>query len=91
MTMKTNYIEEDLIKSYKVFDTDLTGFVNRDELKVTFMNLIGREFIDESRINTMFDEALPQMDGQGNIDYEQLVKIMLAEPDPLALPDDIKL
>ena len=68
--MKTNYIEEDLVKSYKVFDTDLTGFVNKDELKVAFMNLIGREFLDENRLDGMFEEAMPQMDGQGNIDYE---------------------
>ena len=29
------------------------------------------------------------MDANGNIDYEALIKVMLAEPDPLALPPDI--
>lgn len=47
MTMKTNYIEEDLVKSFKVFDADLNGVVNKDELRVVFMNLIGKDMINE--------------------------------------------
>ena len=47
MEFKTNYIEEDLVQSFKVFDLDDNGYVNRDELKVHFMNLIGRETVTE--------------------------------------------
>ena len=88
MKMKTNYIEEDLIRAFKVFDTDLADCVNKEELRVAFMNLIGKPVVDESKLDGMFDEALPQMDENGNIDYEALVKVMLAEPDPLLLPQE---
>ena len=55
--MKTNYIEEDLIKSFKVFDQDLNGVVNKDELRVAFMSLIGKENINELALEGMFKEA----------------------------------
>ena len=39
----------------------------------------------------MFDEASPQTDDMGNINYKDLIKVMLSEPDPLHLPDHVKL
>ena len=43
MQHKWNYIEEDLIKAYRVFDLDDTELVSRDELKGAFMNFIGKD------------------------------------------------
>ena len=88
MKMKSNFIEEDLIKAFKVFDTDLADVVNKEELRIAFMNLIGKPVVDDTKLDGMFDEALPQMDENGNINYEELIKAMLAEPDPLLLPDE---
>ena len=39
----------------------------------------------------MFNEAMPQTDDNGNINYKDLIKVMLSEPDPLQLPDHVKL
>ena len=47
MEHKTNYVEEDLIKSFKVFDLDELNTVNKDELKVVMMNLIGKDLASE--------------------------------------------
>ena len=91
MTKKQNYIEEDLVRAFKVFDHDDVGTVKREELKVAFMTLIGKHVVSEAEIDAMFNEALPQTDNNGNMNYEELIKIMNNEPDPLALPDDIKL
>ena len=89
MMFKQNYVSEDLIKSFRVFDIDHTGQVSKDELKVTFMNLMGSEVGDERNLMAMFAEAMPFTDESGNIDYERLTKVMLEEPDPLALPEHI--
>ena len=43
MQHKWNYIEEDLIKAYRVFDLDDTELVSREELKAAFMNFIGKD------------------------------------------------
>ena len=86
MEHKTNYIEEDLIKAFKVFDGDDLATVNKDELKVVMMNLIGKDLASEDQIDAMFREAAPQTDGSGNIDYLNLIKIMLNEVDPLHIP-----
>tara|TARA_B110000285_G_scaffold196544_1_gene227601 strand:- start:29 stop:208 length:180 start_codon:yes stop_codon:yes gene_type:complete len=59
MEHKTNYIEEDLIKSFKVFDGDDLSTVNKDELKVVMMNLIGKDLASEDQIDAMFREASP--------------------------------
>ena len=59
MEHKTNYIEEDLIKSFKVFDGDDLSTVNKDELKVVMMNLIGKDLASEDQIDAMFREAAP--------------------------------
>ena len=91
MTKKQNFIEEDLIRAFKVFDHDDVGTVKREELKVAFMTLIGKHVVSEAQIDAMFNEALPQTDHSGNINYEDLIKIMNGEPDPLALSDEIKL
>jgi Ca2+-binding EF-hand superfamily protein len=59
MTKKQNYIEEDLVRAFKVFDHDDIGTVKREELKVAFMNLIGKHVVSEGQIDAMFNEALP--------------------------------
>ena len=53
------------------------------------MNLMGSEVGDERNLMAMFAEAMPFTDESGNIDYERLTKVMLEEPDPLALPEHI--
>ena len=45
------------------------------------MNLIGKEFIEVDKLDAMFNEAIPQTDQNGNIDYEGLIKVMLNEPE----------
>ena len=57
MEHKTNYIQEDLIKSFRVFDGDDLNTVNKDELKVVMMNLIGKDLASEDQIDAMFREA----------------------------------
>ena len=91
MTHKNNHIEEDLIRAFKVFDTNDDKVVKRDELKSVFLNLIGKHIVTESQLDAMFNEAMEQTDAHGNIDYHTLTQIMLNEPDPLALPENIKL
>ena len=48
MTKKQNYIEEDLVRAFKVFDHDDVGTVKREELKVAFMTLIGKHVVSEA-------------------------------------------
>ena len=91
MTYKSNHIEEDLVRAFKVFDTNDDKVVKREELKSVFLNLIGKHIVSEHQLDAMFNEAMEQTDGEGNIDYETLTKIMPSEPDPLALPEHIKL
>ena len=83
MTFKENNIEEDLVASYRVFDPDETGMVSKDELKSTFLSLLGRETTAEE-INRMFADAKDWTDQGGNLHYEEFIKVMLQEPDPLA-------
>ena len=91
MTHKNNHIQEDLIRAFKVFDTNDDKVVKRDELKSVFLNLIGKHIVTESQLDSMFNEAMEQTDIDGNIDFHTLTEIMLNEPDPLALPENIKL
>ena len=91
MTHKNNHIQEDLIRAFKVFDTNDDKVVKRDELKSVFLNLIGKHIVTESQLDSMFNEAMEQTDIDGNVDFHTLTEIMLNEPDPLALPENIKL
>ena len=90
MTYKTNTIEDDLIKAFKVFETnDDDGTVKRDEIKNAFSQFIEKKQVSNQLLKNIFTEIMPQTDSKGNIDYKELVRTMLKEPDPLALPKTI--
>ena len=61
MTYKNNHIKEDLIRAFKVFDTNDDKVVKRDELKSVFLNLIGKHIVTESQLDAMFQEAMEQL------------------------------
>ena len=89
MKFKTNYIEEDLVRAFKVFDPNDDEFVNKNDLRLAFQSFIQKEKISDHLINAIFDESNPQMDNNTNLDYKELIKVMMAEPDPLKLPDEL--
>ena len=41
-------------------------------------------------MDAIFHEAKEFIDRDGNLDYSSLVEAMLAEPDPMELPADVK-
>ena len=47
MTFKQNHIQEDLVRAFKVFDGNDDKIVKREELKSTFINLIGKHVVTE--------------------------------------------
>ena len=79
------------MKAFRVFDQNELGKINREFLRSQFINCIGRDKVNDKLVEKVFAEVQPQTDSQGNIDYEELIQIMLNEPDPLQIPDHIKL
>ncbi|KRX11001.1 hypothetical protein PPERSA_03059 [Pseudocohnilembus persalinus] len=72
--MKDTDTEEELIEAFKVFDHDQTGKIDIDELKFGLMNLgerLPKELVDE--ITKIADN------GEGYIDYEEFVRMMMAK------------
>lgn len=65
--------EEDFIEAFNVFDPDGTGKVNAKELRTMLLSL-GEKLSEEET-----DSILKQVnqDSDGNIDYQEFVKIML--------------
>ena len=52
--------------SFKKFDVDGNGFIDRDELQHV-LNAGGKKRVSESQINEMFDEA--DLDGDGQLSF----------------------
>ena len=65
-------VEEDdeIIKAFKVFDTDNSGTLNKIELR-HILTRIGDKFSDEE-VDDIFKAA--DMDGNGEIDYKEFVQ-----------------
>jgi len=67
--------EEEIREAFKVFDKDGTGFISAAELRHVMTNL-GEKLTDEE-VDEMIREA--DVDGDGQINYEEFVKMMLAK------------
>jgi len=73
--MKDTDTEEELIEAFKVFDRDGNGFISAAELRHVMTNL-GEKLTDEE-VDEMIREA--DVDGDGQINYEEFVKMMMAK------------
>ncbi|PUZ62844.1 hypothetical protein GQ55_3G019400 [Panicum hallii var. hallii] len=67
--------EEELREAFRVFDQDQNGFISRDELRHVLQNL-GERLSDEE-LAEMLREA--DVDGDGQINYTEFAKVMLAK------------
>ncbi|KAL8136658.1 hypothetical protein V2J09_002659 [Rumex salicifolius] len=73
--MKDTNSEEDLKVAFRVFDKDQNGFISAAELRHVMTNL-GEKLTDED-VDEMIREA--DVDGDGQINYDEFVKVMLAK------------
>merc|ERR1719281_550895 len=73
--MKDTDTEKELIEAFKVFDRDGNGFISAAELRHAMSNL-GQKMSDEEVVE-MIREADLDLDGQVN--YEEFVKMMMAK------------
>ena len=73
--MKDTDSEEELLEAFKVFDKDGNGFISSAELMHVMTNL-GEKLTDEE-VDEMIREA--DVDGDGQINYEEFVKMMMAK------------
>ena len=71
--MKENDSEDELIEAFKVFDRDGNGKISAHELR--YVMLSSGEDLTEQDIQEMVLEA--DTDGDGFIDYEEFVRIMM--------------
>jgi len=86
--MKDTDTEEELVEAFKVFDKNGSGFINAAELRHVMTNL-GEKLSDEE-LDEMVREA--DVDGVGQVNYEEFVKMMMcggpvcAAPPPPPVP-----
>ena len=73
--MKETDSEEELKEAFRVFDKDQNGFISAQELRHVMTNL-GEKLSDEE-VDEMIREA--DVDGDGQINYEEFVKVMMAK------------
>ncbi|URE48218.1 receptor kinase 1 [Musa troglodytarum] len=73
--MKDTDSEEELKEAFRVFDKDQDGFISAAELRHVMTNL-GEKLTDEE-VDEMIREA--DVDGDGQINYEEFVKVMMAK------------
>merc|ERR1712087_274195 len=73
--MKGTDTEEELIEAFKGFDRDGNGFISAAALRHVMTNL-GEKLTDEE-VDEMIREA--DVDGDGQINYEGFVKMMMAK------------
>ena len=73
--MKDTDSEEELKEAFRVFDKDQNGFISASELRHVMTNL-GEKLTDEE-VDEMIREA--DVDGDGQINYEEFVKVMMAK------------
>ncbi|XWS53898.1 hypothetical protein CRYUN_Cryun10bG0039700 [Craigia yunnanensis] len=70
--MKETDAEEELKEAFKVFDKDQNGYISATELRHVMINL-GEKLSDEE-VEQMIKEA--DLDGDGQVNYEEFVKMM---------------
>ncbi|KAK8945010.1 Pentatricopeptide repeat-containing protein [Platanthera zijinensis] len=80
--MKDTDSEEELKEAFRVFDKDQNGFISAAELRHVMTNL-GEKLTDEE-VDEMIREA--DVDGDGQINYDEFVKIMMANPHRRRMP-----
>ena len=73
--MKDTDSEEEILEAFKVFDKDGNGFISAAELRHIMTNL-GEKLTDEE-VDEMLREA--DIDGDGQINYEEFVKMMMSK------------
>merc|ERR1712159_273278 len=73
--MKDTDSEEEIVEAFKVFDKDGNGFISAAELRHVMTNL-GEKLTDEEA-DEMIREA--DVDGDGQINYEEFVKMMMSK------------
>ena len=66
---------KDLIEAFKQFDHDGSGLISAAELRHVMTNL-GEKLTDEE-VDEMIREA--DVDGDGHINYEEFVRMMMAK------------
>jgi calmodulin len=71
--MQDTDTEDDLKEAFKVFDKDNDGYISAAELRHVLTN-IGEKLSDEE-VDEMIREA--DIDGDGQINYEEFVKMMI--------------
>uniref|UniRef100_A0AAV1VGM8 Calmodulin n=1 Tax=Peronospora matthiolae TaxID=2874970 RepID=A0AAV1VGM8_9STRA len=76
--MKDTDSEEEILEAFKVFDKDGNGFISAAELRHIMTNL-GEKLTDEE-VDEMIREA--DIDGDGQINYEEFVKMMMSNSLP---------
>ena len=67
--------EEEMRQSFKVFDRDGNGLIDKSELKATMKSL--GENLSDKDIKAMIRAA--DKNGDGKIDYEEFIKMMYAQ------------
>lgn len=72
--IKETDAEEELKEAFKVFDKDQNGYISASELRNVMINL-GEKLTDEE-VNQMIREA--DVDGDGQVNYEEFVRMMMA-------------
>jgi len=72
--MKDTDSEDEIKEAFKVFDKDGNGFISAAELRHVMTNL-GEKLTDEE-VDEMIREA--DIDGDGQINYEEFVKMMMS-------------
>ncbi|KAI9485650.1 MAG: hypothetical protein EXX96DRAFT_545939 [Benjaminiella poitrasii] len=70
---RASEIHEELKETFRVFDKDGNGYISQSEL-CQVMNSVG-EKLSEDELNVMLREA--DIDGDGQINYEEFVKMLL--------------
>ncbi|KAM0847535.1 hypothetical protein ACQ4PT_033556 [Festuca glaucescens] len=73
--MKDTDSEEELKEAFRVFDKDQNGFISAAELRQVMTNL--GEKLSEEEVEEMVREA--DVDGDGQINYDEFVKVMMAK------------
>ena len=66
--------EEEVINAFRVFDKEGNGLIQTDELKLIMMTIGDKMTADEA--DEMIHEA--DIDGDGTINYEEFVRMMMA-------------
>eukprot|EP00928_Gymnodinium_smaydae_P090485 TRINITY_DN74279_c0_g1_i1.p1 TRINITY_DN74279_c0_g1~~TRINITY_DN74279_c0_g1_i1.p1 ORF type:complete len:150 (-),score=52.92 TRINITY_DN74279_c0_g1_i1:65-514(-) len=73
--MKDTSTEEEIIEAFRVFDKDHTGYIARPEFRKVLLEY--GEKLTDAEADEIEKDADP--DGDGKINYEELVKMMMAK------------